>query len=677
MDIENVAAILKESAENSDGKYIPWWEDDFLHCEYKKNLFTMEEIQQIEECVAGCENNCLSKAVQGSDYTLFHFLVWHNFYQAVKRALENGVDANLPDSSGIGITPLLLACCRGNFAMAKLLLDCGADASCRDIKGRTCFHYLAHIYAQGMEIPENPKYSLNQREAIVRLLASVYPAADINQKDNQGIPPIVYLIDGKNRRICSALIGTFLEKGADPYFVDNAGGTLLLIAIIDGQITASLLLMKYKDLVNQATKRGTTPILAAANLREEGLCIALKDHGAQGICELADVDTINLARIANNAFGDAFGQKKDMDLFSLGMYLSKKLIAIAQEDDDYGCLEDILDCALKDQEARLFDLFRDTNICFTEPYYGGADSVNCLRDKCMEYCRYTSTIEKLIRMGVDMESAVIKGRTPANILACYQKCPSEAFLLFSAESMEQSDNTGRAAIHYAARFGNTDTLNIMLKKGVNINLAQDAPAEAGNTPLHIACIYGKVEMVKNLLALGADDTIQNINGKTPAHYVAERSTYLTAEKREELFSLLPHIDLAGRDGETPLMLLMSIGDSSVDKIKLLEILLAKGARVNCSDDKGNTPLLLCAQDFDERFERIKMLCQAGAEINAIDSEGNNVLYYTLDNGDLQSAKYLLKQGADYNRRNLDNVSPAQVAIEKGYDTLLTWMPEIH
>ena len=35
MDIENVAAILKESAENSDGKYIPWWEDDFLHCEYR------------------------------------------------------------------------------------------------------------------------------------------------------------------------------------------------------------------------------------------------------------------------------------------------------------------------------------------------------------------------------------------------------------------------------------------------------------------------------------------------------------------------------------------------------------------------------------------------------------------------------------------------------------------
>ena len=64
----------------------------------------MEEIQQIEECVAGCENNCLSKAVQGSDYTLLHFLVWHNFYQAVKRALENGtIDENLIEKNAFRI----------------------------------------------------------------------------------------------------------------------------------------------------------------------------------------------------------------------------------------------------------------------------------------------------------------------------------------------------------------------------------------------------------------------------------------------------------------------------------------------------------------------------------------------------------------------------------------------
>lgn len=672
MDIENVAAILKESAENSDGKYIPWWEDDFEHCEYQNNLFTAEEIQQIEECVTVCGIGCLSALVQGSCYTLFHFLVWHNFYYAVKKALEEGINPNLPDNEENGITPLLLTCCRGNFAMAKLLLDFGADASCRDAKGRTCFHYLAYIYAEGMQIPEDPGYSLNQREAMVRMLAS---AADINQNDNQGIPPIVYLINGAGRRICSALVGAFLEEGADPYFVDKAGGTLLLIAIIGRQVTAALLLMEYKDLVNQATKRGTTPISAAMNLREEGLCIALKDHGAQGTCKLADVDTINLARIANNAFVNAFGQRNDMDLLSLGMYLSKKLIAIAEENDDYGCLEDILDDALKDRESRLFDLFRDTNICFTEPYYGGSDSVNCLRDKCMEYCRYTSTIEKLIRMGIDMESAVIQGRTPANILARYQNCPGEAFDLFSAESMEQRDNSGRAAIHYAADFGNVDALTIMLKKGVNINLGQDAPAEAGNTPLHIACMRGKPEIVKTLIALGADDTIQNITGNTPAHYLAKNNICLTTEKREELFSMLPHIDLAGRDGETPLMTLMSETNANIDKIKLLKILLAKGANVNCADNNGNTPLLLCAKDYGS-FKMIKMFCEAGADINAADSEGNNVLYYILDGGDLQAAKYLLKQGADYNRRNLDGISPAQLAIEKGYDTLLTWMPKI-
>ena len=43
MDIENVAAILKESAENSDGKYIPWWEDDFLRAEYEDYLQSIHQ----------------------------------------------------------------------------------------------------------------------------------------------------------------------------------------------------------------------------------------------------------------------------------------------------------------------------------------------------------------------------------------------------------------------------------------------------------------------------------------------------------------------------------------------------------------------------------------------------------------------------------------------------------
>lgn len=175
MDFKEMSAMLAESATDSDGRYIPWWEDDFTdeECEYEDNLFTAEEIREIEECAKACGTDDMTAPVSGVGYPLFHLLVWHNFYNAVKKALDDGVDANLNDSENRGVTPLLLACTRGNLAMAVLLLDHGADASCRDVKGRNCFHYLSHPFAEEMKITEDPYYSLDQREAIARLLAGL------------------------------------------------------------------------------------------------------------------------------------------------------------------------------------------------------------------------------------------------------------------------------------------------------------------------------------------------------------------------------------------------------------------------------------------------------------------------------------------------------------------------
>ena len=41
----------------------------------------------------------------------------------------------------------------------------------------------------------------------------------------------------------------------------------------------------------------------------------------------------------------------------------------------------------------------------------------------------------------------------------------------------------------------------------------------GNSPLHIACMHGRINVVKVLLSHGADPTIINNEGKTPAEEV--------------------------------------------------------------------------------------------------------------------------------------------------------------
>lgn len=114
----------------------------------------------------------------------------------------------------------------------------------------------------------------------------------------------------------------------------------------------------------------------------------------------------------------------------------------------------------------------------------------------------------------------------------------------------------------------------------------------------------------------------------------------------------------------------------LDMLPLLKILLEKGANVNQKDREGNTALLLCVDNFGGHLELVKALCEAGADLNAIDADGNNVLYYAMKAESQFVAKYLLKKGADYKHTNNEGVTPAQVAAEKGFDTLFTWMKDV-
>ena len=63
--------------------------------------------------------------------------MWHNFYNTISDILGNAGNNGIVNVAGRnGITPLMLACSRGNLKMAKLLLNYGADASVCDLDGR-------------------------------------------------------------------------------------------------------------------------------------------------------------------------------------------------------------------------------------------------------------------------------------------------------------------------------------------------------------------------------------------------------------------------------------------------------------------------------------------------------------------------------------------------------------
>lgn len=688
MDIKELTTLLTTSATRTNqSKFIPWWEDNFENCTYRYDIFPENVVADIQDCVAQCATeSLLAPGIYGSyGLTLFHLLVWHNFYDAVKAMLEDkrisDRDIDQPDHKGYGLTPFLLACCRGNLAMARLLLDHGADCCLTDKRGMNAYHFLAYPRFEGL-VDFCQEHTASQRESIARFLT-----CDINQKDQNGLTPLARLM---STSYCSEftwpLTEVFLDKGAETDYVDEDGNSLLMLAMQNGHITAALQLMnRHKELVHLANKEGITPFRHSQNWRNEGLCLALADCGAAPASSVA-MDMDHLSQITSNAFSTR--SDTDQDGISLALFLTEKLIGQmdVDDDDEVGYITNILHNALiSDKKFRVLDTCQKAGLDFTMPIHFQG-SLICLRDKCLVSGYGAAVIQKMADMGVDMDTGVINGRTPANIIASQRGNSltsgkkndflSQAANFFSKESMEQPDNSGRAAIHIAAQNGHGDMIQVMIEKGVDVNLKEDSPAILGATPLHEACVNGHGDVVRLLMNAGADDTIKNAKGETPAHcaVMAKRlGRDLDTEQKIAVLKELKHLDIPREDGRTPLMTAQSLGSSAIKE--LFPIFLGNGADINRTDNSGMTVLILNAKNSCYK-DTIKLLIQAGADINAVDNEGNTALYYALKSGDAASARYLIKKGADYNRPNNQGETPVQVAVEEGFDTVLELMTDI-
>ena len=182
-------------------------------------------------------------------------------------------------------------------------------------------------------------------------------------------------------------------------------------------------------------------------------------------------------------------------------------------------------------------------------------------------------------------------------------------------------------IHTAAKNGDLAGVQAELDKGVDVNKWYEDPFLLGDskwTPLLFAAVYGHKEVVKLLIAEGA-----NVNVK------------------------------GAFDEWTPLQLAASEGYKEI-----VELLISNGADVNAKVDwNGTTPLHEAAMSGHK--EIVELLIDNGADVNAKKKGyGYTPLHYAATYGYKEVVELLIAKGADVNAKANNGKTPLDAAGDR-------------
>lgn len=697
---------------NNRNIYNLWWESDGMFYAYECKIATEEQNNLVME-KGGALTAEEAVTLDRYGLSILHYAVWHNFYDLVKQLIEKGADVNIATTdtdastsykSMVGATPLHIAAFLGNLKMVKLLLESGADVNIRDEQGKSPLHYLMVIKREGMIENTYAQWQVTDQKAEILPLLK----CDINGADNNGETPLFTLLSNKNASIVQALLGPMLKEGADISMVTDSGKTPLMMAAENGLITATLELAEKTENINaQDNDKNTALHLALKNRHIEAAYIIL-DMGADVEVENGEGETPraliadcwdenikkrlegkrslkqkDIARMAERTFFNCDSNNSDGAAF--GVYLSKKLLKEIDDDDDdeVETLFEIAgfirtDCCAID----IIDAIYDAGFDFNKPY-ALRSSTETLRDKMLESCWNANVIKRMSELGIDLDGSYIKGKTAAYIIA-HQPEADRSFAdkkedfgqvaeYFDAASMEELAADGITAMHYAAKHNHKNMLRIMIDKGANVNVTEDAPAVIGTTPLHEACVIGNTDIVKLLMSAGADDLLATQDGETPAHFITqEKQKYkpVRKENRLEIIKELKNVDAQRNDGKTPVMLAQSLPYS--EAVEMTMVLLDKNVDVNKTDNAGNTLLHIHLDRIGDK-DTVKEIISAGADLNAKNNSGNTPLHIAMKNRDDRVARLLIKKGADYKTPNGNGETAVDIAVAKGMETVLELM----
>jgi len=239
-----------------------------------------------------------------------------------------------------------------------------------------------------------------------------------------------------------------------------------------------------------------------------------------------------------------------------------------------------------------------------------------------------------------------------------------------------------AMLREAAALGDTELLGGLISAGV----AVDACNESVSTALHQAAANGHASACEMLLAAGARRHLRNKNARCAddlalegGHWAAQRALVPSCSDREfedfrvrgglnspvfaavaagNTAAIPPDVNTRGPCGVTPLMLAVHL-DRHLDRLAMVDSLVAAGADPSLKSQRGCTPLGLAAEE--DRPALFGALTAPGVHCDEPQQDGLTPLLLAAKRGASQCVCRLLATGADTTSRGEDGATALLLA----------------
>ena len=311
-------------------------------------------------------------------------------------------------------------------------------------------------------------------------------------------------------------------------------------------------------------------------------------------------------------------------------------------------------------------------------------------------------VKALLARGTDVHAKERKGQTAIMWAAAEGHGAVVDALIEAGADYRTPLASGFTPLFFAVREGRTEVVFRLLKAGVDVNDCMQPEKtsgrgpRAGTSPLMLAVENGHFDLAAALLEAGADPNDKRC-GFTALHAITWVRKPLRGDGdpppigsgKLSSLELVRQLVIHGADvnarhtnkktrgsglnrtGATPLLLAAETAD-----IPLMRLLIKLGADPLLPNAEKSTPLLAAAGvgvlgngdeaagTEEEAIQAVGMLLELGADINAVDDDGNSAMHGAAYKSWTKLVEFLALQGADvkvWNRQNKRGWTPLLIA----------------